>query len=285
MGSWGYLQIKRLFYLLLFIGFDKTIVQAQQVNPLKPDYNLVPLRSWEVKFEAFQFMTLQADGHTLPYRFYQPSSATEHNKLPLVIFLHGAGERGSDNRSQFQRFAPVLFWEKYPCIVLAPECPSKTAETTNAGSVWVDTPFGAVSHQMNKKPTWPLKLVLQLIDQTIRKYPVDKNRIYITGLSMGGYATWEILQREGKRFAAAIPVCGGGDQAYVLKMKWVKLWVFHGSDDPTVPVRRSREMVSAIRAVGGNVKYTEYPGTGHDAWTQTYLNPEVWDWLFSQVRN
>lgn len=277
-------SITKLLFGILSMGFTTTGVQAQSVNPLLPDYISAPRKSWEMKFEDFKFLQLQADGHTLPYRFYQPSSGLTGKKIPLVIFLHGAGERGFDNRTQFRRFDPYLFWEKYPCFVLAPECPSKTDTTTNAGSVWVDTPFSAASHRMNLNPTWPLKLVLQLIDQTIREYPVDINRVYITGLSMGGYATWEILQREGKRFAAAIPVCGGGDPAYAAKMKSIKLWVFHGSDDRTVPVNRSREMVRAIQAVGGNVKYTEYQGVDHDSWGQTYRNPEVWDWLFSQVK-
>ena len=272
------------FIEILFMGFMAIAVKAQSINPLNPDYTSFPKKEWEKKFNAFEFKVVQADGHTLPYRFYQPQPGTVSKKLPLVIFLHGAGERGGDNRTQFQRFAPSLFWEKYPCFVLAPECPSKTSETSNAESVWVDTHFGAASHQMNAQPTWPMKLVMQLIDQTIRKYPVDKNRIYITGLSMGGYGTWEILQRQGKRFAAAIPVCGGGDPAYASKMKTVNIWVFHGSDDHTVPVKRSREMVAAIQAVGGKVQYTEYTGVDHDSWTRTYSNPEVWDWLFSQVK-
>ncbi|HCY43753.1 MAG TPA: hypothetical protein DHV48_20860 [Prolixibacteraceae bacterium] len=277
-------RIKTHFYGILLLIFTSIGVQAQLVNPINPDYKSFPKKEWENKFDAFEFKVFQTDGHTLPYRFYQPQSGTAGKKLPLVIFLHGAGERGFDNRTQFQRFAPILFWEKYPCFVLAPECPSKTPDSSNAESVWVDTPFGAASHQMNVNPTWPLKLVMQLIDKTIRDYPVDKNRIYITGLSMGGYATWEILQREGKRFAAAIPVCGGGDPAYASTIKPVNLWVFHGSDDRTVPVKRSRDMVAAVQAVGGNVTYTEYPGVGHDSWGRTYSNPEVWDWLFHQVK-
>ncbi len=277
-------QIKKLLFGIILGGSTVWGVQAQGVNPLIPDYATFPKKEWESKFDAFDFKALKADGHTLPYRFYQPKLDKTSKEFPLVIFLHGAGERGFDNRTQFQRFAPTLFWEKYPCFVVAPECPSKTAETNSAESVWVDTPFGAASHQMKALPTWPMKLVLKLIDQTIRNYPVDKHRIYITGLSMGGYATWEILQREGKRYAAAIPVCGGGDPAYAEKMKTVQLWVFHGSDDRTVPVKRSRDMVSAIQSVGGNIKYSEYAGVDHDAWGRTYSNPEVWDWLFSQVK-
>jgi predicted peptidase len=274
----------KLLYGTIFMCCTSTGIRAQTADPINPDYTSFPKKEWEKKFDAFKFKIFQADGHTLPYRFYQPQPVRRNEKFPLVIFLHGAGERGFDNRTQFMRFAPTIFWEKYPCLVLAPECPSKASGQANAESVWVDTPFGAALHNMNVKPTWPLQLVLQLIDETIREYPVDKDRIYVTGLSMGGYATWEILQREGNLFAAAIPVCGGGDPAYASKMKSVKLWVFHGRDDRTVPVSCSRDMVSAVEKIGGNVKYTEYPGVDHDSWGMTYGNSEVWDWLFSQKK-
>ena len=258
--------------------------QAQMTNPLSPDYSQFPLKEWEKKFSAFQFKVYQDGGHKLPYRFYQPEQKNSGQKYPLVIFFHGAGERGLDNRTQFQRFAPTIFWQKYPCYVVAPECPARTAENSNAESVWVDTSFGAPSHKMKEIPTWPLQLAMQLINQIIKENKVDVNRIYVIGLSMGGFATWEIIQREPGLFAAAIPICGGGDPDYAAKLNSIPLWVVHGGSDRTVPVTRSREMVSAIQASGGNVKYSEYPGVDHDSWSQTYGNPEIWDWLFSQVK-
>ena len=281
------LQVWMLFIALL------PDAHAQKINPLSPDYSQFPLLEWEKKFSDFQFKVYQDGGHTLPYRFYQPAQKNAGEKYPLVIFFHGAGERGLDNRTQFKRFAPTLFWQKYPCYVVAPECPARTAENSNAESVWVDTPFGASSHKMNEKPTWPMQLAIQLIHQIIRENKVDINRIYVTGLSMGGgggrgggggYATWEILQREPGLFAAAIPICGGGDPFYAAKLNSIALWVVHGGSDRTVPVVRSREMVSAIQASGGNVRYSEYPGVDHDSWSQTYGNPETWDWLFSQIK-
>ena len=253
-------------------------------NPLIPDYTSNPKKQWETKFDAFQFRALEKDRHVLPYRFYSPQNLKKGKRYPLVIFLHGAGERGIDNRSQFQRFNPVMFWEKYPCFVIAPECPAKTPKTTYAESVWVDTPYGAGMHHMNIEPTWPMQLAMSLIQQIIKENQIDTDRVYVTGLSMGGFATWEILQREGKLFAAAMPICGGADLDYASKLVGIPLWVFHGGDDHTVPVARSRDMVNAIKKAGGNPKYTEYPGVDHDSWTQTYGNSKVWDWLFKQVR-
>ena len=252
-------------------------------DPLAPDYTKAPMQPWENKFTAFKFNTYVKDGHTLPYRFYAPQ-VQRGKKYPLVIFFHGAGERGNDNRIQFLRFNPVAFWEKYSCYVVAPNCPAVPRGGKNAEGVWVDTPFGATQSTMKDQPTWPMALAMEMIAQIIKENKVDHDRIYVTGLSMGGFATWEILQREGKLFAAAVPVCGGGDLAYAPQFAKIPIWVFHGDADKTVPPNRSRDMVAAITKAGGNVKYTEYPGVGHDAWSKTYANPEMWDWLFAQKK-
>lgn len=137
---------------------------------------------------------------------------------------------------------------------------------------------------MKSLPPWPMQMAMKLLDQTIAGNPVDLNRVYVTGLSMVGFATWDILQREPNKFAAAIPVCGGADLSFAGKLAHIPIWVFHGSVDATVQPRRSREMVAVLMAAGGYPKYTEYPGVGHDCWGATYSNPDVWDWLFTQVR-
>jgi predicted peptidase len=113
---------------------------------------------------------------------------------------------------------------------------------------------------------------------------VDRNRIYITGLSMGGYGTWDAIARYPGFFAAAAPICGGGDPKTVDKFKSLPIWCFHGAKDPVVKVIRSREMIEALQKVGSNAKYTEYPEAQHDSWTQTYSNPELFDWMFAQRR-
>lgn len=129
-----------------------------------------------------------------------------------------------------------------------------------------------------------MRMAMELLDKIMADKHIDKNRIYVTGLSMGGFATWEILQRESAKFAAAMPVCGGADLRYANQMLNLPLWVFHGDADATVPVKRSRDMVAAINSAGGHAKYTEYPGVGHDAWRKTYSDPAVWDWLFSEIK-
>ncbi len=198
-------------------------------------------------------------------------------------FFHGAGERGLDYRYQFFRFGSVTkFWEKYPCFVIAPHCPP--VGNQDGQSTWVQTGFGDPSHTMKSQPIWPLDLAMKALDKTIAENPIDTKRVYVTGLSMGGFATWEILQREPEKFAAAVPVSGGADISFAGKLKNIPLWVFHGSDDTTVLPKRSRDMVAALEAVGGHPKYTEYPGIGLDAWSPTYGNHAVWDWLFSQTQ-
>jgi predicted peptidase len=260
----------------------QVIDTIKKADPLHPDYGIWPLQSWESKFSDFSFNTFVKNDHTLPYRLHTPV-LEPGKKYPLVIFFHGAGERGDDNRIQFMRFAPtVVFWQKYPCYVLAPLCPKVPKGGKNADGVWVDTPFGASASTMKDEPTWPMELAMDVIKKVIRENKIDKRRIYVTGLSMGGFATWEILQREGKLFAAAMPVCGGGDLNYAPQLTKIPIWVFHGGADHTVPVTRSRDMVAAITKAGGNPKYTEYPGVDHDSWGRTYSNPEVWDWLFAQ---
>jgi predicted peptidase len=246
---------------------------------LKPDYAALPLRDWEKRFESFRFMAYEKDGRVLPYRLYQPAVLEKGKTYPLVLFFHGAGERGSDNRGQFERLRGLNFWEKHPCFVLAPQCPKRNAE---GDQKWVDTSFGAPSHTMKETPAWQMKLAMEVLDQTIKSNPIDARRIYVTGLSMGGFATWEILQREAEKFAAAAPVCGGGDPAFAPKLAKLPLWVFHGAVDDVVLPIRSRDMVAAIKAAGGSPKYTEYSGAGHDVWSATYSNPAVWDWLFAQ---
>ncbi|MDI3321212.1 GDSL-type esterase/lipase family protein [Pinibacter soli] len=258
-------------------------INAQAVNASTPDYTTVPMLDWEKKFSDFSFNVYKKNDHVLPYRLYKPA-VQNGGKYPLVLFMHGAGERGVDNRKQFLRFSCTKFWEKYPCYVLAPQCPERKDVDNDAGAVWVYTPFGGQSHTMQREPTWPMQLSIELLDKIIKENNIDRDRIYITGLSMGGFATWEMLQRHPELFAAGVPVCGGGDTAFAGKLSHVPLWVFHGDADSTVPVTRSRAMVQQIVSKGGHPRYTEYPGVGHDSWSRTYAENEVWDWLFAQTK-
>lgn len=219
-------------------------------------------------------------GESLKYRIYVPDNIEKLKKCPMLLFLHGAGERGNDNKAQLKHSVKDIVsysqTNKAPIIVIAPQCPQNMK--------WVEVDWSAPTHSMPKSPALSLKLAFELLEQTARNYPVDQKRIYVTGLSMGGYGTWDAIQRKPDYFAAAIPICGGGDTNMAAKLVSIPIWVFHGDKDTAVNPERSRSMVEAIKKSGGNPKYTEYPGVGHDAWTRTFRNPEVLCWLFDQKR-
>ena len=216
---------------------------------------------------------------SLLYRQHVTPDLPPDKKVPLILFLHGAGERGNDNAAQLKHGAADLI--KFGdanggAIVIAPQCPAEEK--------WVDIPWDSLAHAMPAEPSASMKLVLALVNEKIEKMPVDPDRIYVTGLSMGGYGTWDIIQRRPKLFAAALPVCGGGDPALAPAIKNIPVWIFHGADDDLVKVSRAHDMNAALKASGGNVQYREYPGVGHDSWTQTYADQDVLKWLFEQHR-
>jgi predicted peptidase len=234
--------------------------------------------SVEDKYEAKTYRG--TDAKTLPYRFLTPEKIEPGKSYPLVLFLHGAGERGTDNAKQIVYFAAELIKpenrRKYPCFVVCPQCPAECR--------WVEVDWALRAHTMPEKPSTPLGLTLDLVDKLAGELPIDKGRIYVTGLSMGGFGTWDAIQRRPEFFAAAIPVCGGGDTAEAPKLKNVPIWAFHGDKDTVVKPSRTTTMIEAIGQAGGEPKMTIYPGVQHDSWNRTYADPDVWAWLFAQKR-
>ncbi|GMW03032.1 MAG: phospholipase [Candidatus Hydrogenedentota bacterium] len=197
------------------------------------------------------------------YSVYVPRDYSPEKEWPLVIFLHGMGERGSDGLLQTEvgigraiRRNP----ERFHCIVAMPQCP--------VTSVWPNR------HDV----------IQAALDQSLVDYSIDKNRIYLTGLSMGGYGTWSFGAEHPEYFAALLPVCGGGDPAKAASLATIPIRVYHGASDSVVAPEKSREMVDAVKAAGGKIEYTEYPGVDHNSWDQTYGDPEVIAWLLSQKK-
>ena len=225
------------------------------------------------------------EGENLLYREYRPAVLDEGKKYPLLIFLHGFGERGDDNRKQMTHCADDIIQfiekEKQPAFLIMPQCPDDMR--------WVRyvRPITSPPHRMDRYPTLALQMAEKLIEQKIAEEPIDANRVYVAGLSMGGFATWELLSRRPDLFAAGVPVCGGGDPAQAKNLKGIPLWVFHGGADKVVTPDYSKMVVEAIRSApdSAEVKYTEYPGVGHDSWTLTFKDPEVLRWIFRQRRN
>ena len=217
-------------------------------------------------------------GDSLSYRLLFPDYSKDI-KYPLVIFLHGSGERGNDNDAQLKwgvmNFASDQMMSMYPCFVIAPQCP--------ANERW--SKWGSDSKSWNKFDpisTKPMKLTLELIDDIIQKFPIDKNRIYITGLSMGGMGTFDLITRKPELFAAALPVCGAGDITMADRFKNIPVWIVHGSNDPAVDVKNSYNMANALVAAGANPGLTIYPEVGHFSWLQAYSDQLIMQWLFRQ---
>jgi len=227
-----------------------------------------------------QKATLEKDGKVLPYQWTRTG---ESDSPSLVLFLHGAGERGNDNKSQGKHAVPSLLkWlkkEQQDCVLIASQCPKELRWSHSDGDFKNPKVL-----TMKPKPSAPMKMVFELVDQFMKEQKVDKSRVYITGLSMGGYGTFDALARRPDFFAAAMPICGGGDIKTAKKFKHVPLWIFHGAADNVVPAKMSQAMVKALKTAGGDPKYTEYPGVKHNSWSQTYRNPEVWTWMFAQKK-
>ncbi len=228
------------------------------------------------QFEAREFTA--ADGNVLHYRLLTPVDYDASQKYPLVLFLHGAGERGDDNKAQLvhggRNFADAAFRKRHPAIIVAPQCPKE--------STWAS--FRPRSGD-GGSPEAPLERVFELLESLQQEFSVDATRIYGMGLSMGGYGTWDILRRKPELLAAAVPICGGGVPESAASYSATPIWVVHGSADNAVPVELSRKMVDALRAAGSGVIYSEYDGVGHDSWTQTFDNQLIWDWLFAQRKD
>jgi predicted peptidase len=232
---------------------------------------------------GFLDRSVTVDGVAYRYQVYVPANYTPEKEWPVVLFLHGAGERGDDGLLQTQvglGAAIRRHADRFPGIVVFPQA--------RPSEVW--------SGEMERQ-------ALRALDQTMREFRADPRRVYLTGLSMGGYGTWSIAARHPGRFAALVVVCGGirrpnGSSLpldapgaassadpyaeYAKRIGSTPVWVFHGAADPVVPVTESRSMVEALRSAGGNVRYTEYEGVGHNSWDPAYAEPELASWLFAQ---
>ena len=220
-------------------------------------------------------------GQRVPYRLLTPTRLEDARLYPLVVFLHGASASGSDNQTQIEGAGAIGLapWidpktqERHPSFVLAPQAAPKNSNWVRQWAL----PVGTESTERE-----PLELVINLIDSLVESHPIDPNRIYVIGLSMGGFGTWIAISRHPNRFAAAIPVCGGGDVT-AIAATGAAVWAFHGDADRVVPANRSRQMISALKKAGKSPRYTEYVGVGHDSWTRAFAEPELVDWLFSQT--
>ncbi|MCP4639806.1 MAG: hypothetical protein GY851_05210 [bacterium] len=219
--------------------------------------------------------TMVVNGEEREYVVFVPRDYDPGKEWPLVVFLHGAGERGRDGYKQSAvglghaiRFRSHWF----PCLVVMPQCPP--------AGWWADAPQDWAKDL--KAATADIDIAMA---DTMRDYSVDTDRIYLTGLSMGGFGTWVYGAQHTDIFAAFMPICGGGNVDDAAALSKVPIWAFHGADDSVVPADRSREMVEAVKKAGGNVQYTEYPGVNHNSWDKAYAERSAIKWLLDQRKN
>lgn len=216
---------------------------------------------------------------SLPYRIYiPPQSDSTQGSMALVLFLHGAGERGNDNKMQLlhgvKYFMADSITSQYHFVLLAPQCPEN--------SRWVETDWTLSQHIMPTRTSKALSMTFNLMDSLIDALGIDSSRIYITGLSMGGFGTWDAIQRRPDFFAAAIPICGGGDENLACTISKVPVWAFHGKLDHLVIPARSINMITAMRLCGGFPELTLFNSLGHLCWDAAYSTPGLMQWLFLQ---
>ena len=228
----------------------------------------------------FQARLFSIHDFSLPYRLLKPKKYNPLRKYPLILFLHGSDERGTDNRKQLfvglNIFAAEQIMDRYPCFIIAPQCPVEMK--------WADVDWKSDRHTMQKKPTEALAASIELARQLPKEFSIDVSRVYVAGYSMGGFGAWEAIQRWPDLFAAAVPVCGGGDETQASRIAMIPIWAFHGALDPLVKVARSRNMTNALVKAGGFPRYTEYPDINHFSWGMAFNDPALFEWLFRQKR-
>ncbi|HZH66091.1 MAG TPA: prolyl oligopeptidase family serine peptidase [Flavisolibacter sp.] len=223
---------------------------------------------------------------TLPYRLLLPKNYDAAKKYPLVLLLHGSGERGNNNEAQLvhggKLFLQDSVRENYPAIVVFPQCPGNSFWSNVKFVFDSTTKKRAFNFPAEGEPTTAMKMLIALLDELEGRYKLDKNRLYVGGLSMGGMGTFELVKRKPKYFAAAFPICGGANPQTAKQLKRPKWWVFHGAKDDVVPPESSVVMVDALKKAGADVKFTLYPNANHNSWDAAFAEKDLLAWLFSK---
>jgi predicted peptidase len=268
-------SLPALAAILTFAAFAR-IVRTQEGQKPPPELAAAA--------QAFADECVQCAGKDYHFRLLKPLEPEKGKKYPLVLFLHGAGERGSDNLAQLKHFPEKMILAEYrkafPCFLVAPQC--------QEGKQWVDAPWSDRNPTpMAAEPSEMLAQAIAALEKVRREHSaeIDPARIYLTGLSMGGFGTWELALRHPDWFAAAAPICGGGDESKAQRLKPLPLWAFHGQKDTVVWPERSQRMTAAVNAAGGTAKLTLLPDVGHNAWDAAYqLKDGVLAWMFAQAK-
>lgn len=239
-------------------------------------------------YSAYSHELYIHNGDTLRYRMLMPANYDVQKSYPLVIFLHGAGERGSDNAAQLLHggdlFLKDSLRQQYPAFVIFPQCPKDSTWAPlrlNRDSSGKVTGFKFIE---NDRQPVPGQLVKSLLDSLLTTGKINSKKIYIGGLSLGGMGTFDLLARFPNVWAAGFPICGAGEAASAARFAKVPVWIFHGGADAVVPVVFSQDYYKVLKTLNANVKYTEYPGVGHNSWDNAFAEPELLKWMFSNKK-
>ncbi|EGK01587.1 MULTISPECIES: dienelactone hydrolase family protein [Dysgonomonas] len=237
-------------------------------------------------FAQFKNASYMVNGYALPYLVMYPENYDATKQYPLVVMLHGAGERGDDNQKQLthgKQFLSEHFQSAYPAIVIVPQCPANNY-WSNVARHQIDDKM-TLTFGLSDEPTQSMKTAMWLIQDWLSSGKVDVSRVYIGGLSMGGMGTLEMLWRMPGTFAAAFPICGGTDLSKLpLYARHTAVWLFHGDDDSVVPVDNSRNIYARLKALGCDVEYTEYKGVNHGSWVNAFAEEGLVPWLFKHKK-
>lgn len=241
------------------ITWQYIVIAFTSVLILSCSTNIV--RNPNTKQLESRFDGVYEEAVSINYLLYLPKDYEQKDKFPLLLFLHGAGERGNDLNLVKKHGPPKLIEQgkEFPFVVVSPQCPA------------------------NKR--WNTTVLIALLDDIIEKYKIDENKIYVTGLSMGGNGTLRLAVEIADRLAAIIPICGWGDPFEICSIGSLPVWAFHGAKDNVVPLNSTQILVDRLKFCNGNAKLKIYPEAGHDSWTKTYDNPEIYEWLFSHSKN
>lgn len=253
--------------ILLTVTAFLSIISAMACYGNEPmnDFDIQPGKQTE------NWHSYQPDGSNQPIRtpflLSTPKTYDANQPQPLLLFLHGLGESGDGDFAAIKKHGPPKLagqGEDFPFVLVSPQCP--------------------VPPEGTYPSAWKADVLNALLDSVCEQMKIDPQRIYVTGLSMGGYGTWRLAAKYPQRFAAAAPICGGGETDWAQALSTIPIWAFHGAQDNVVTLDKSKTMVDAIQLAGGDVKLTVYPEAAHDSWTETYKNPKLYEWLLNQRR-
>ncbi len=244
----------------------------------------IAISSFGQDFSDFAKETYSKNGEELPFRILAPQSLEPGTTYPLLVFLHGSGERGTDNELQLKHGAELFLRDsirtKYPAIVVFPQCRENYS--------WNNTQYSQIAgtrilkFPKEQTPNLHLSLVEGMIDELLNKFPIDKERMYVGGLSNGGMGTFELVRRNPNTFAAAFPICGGANPLIAEQITSTSWWIFHGLKDMVIPAIYSKRIGKALEEKGAAIKLSLYEGVKHDSWTNAFAEPELLPWLFNQ---